>query len=553
MNDDKKMTKKAFTETNAACQSMLEHEADSIFIIDPASRRFIDVNEKAAAWLGYTKQELLAMKVDDIYATDQAIMIGAHWDVTAHNDIIIKHIHRRKDGSPMAVEINSRIIDYDGRKAIQNRVRDVTEQTKIEEKMNWEQLVNFALSELSSELINSSRTIPEIATSVLHWSQFITKSDQGFVSSIDPAQGDMIVHSVTSMLSRLALPENKAILFNSELITQSNEFQTHSLITKMPFFTNNPMLSESSKCALGEQAHIYNFLSVPALVGGNLVGQIVLANTDSGYNSKHLTAIIRLAQPYAISVQRLRNELELSQSQEIFKTKVQELTIELEKAKADLAREADDRIKIEEEIQSHQKEKEVLLKEIHHRVKNNMQIITSLLNLQAMQISDDYLSKLFRDNIDRICTIAKIHEKLYKSTNLARINIKDYINELVDDLLKSYNKKDNIIVQINVDDIYLGIPEAIPFGLLINEIIINAMKHAFPAGINGEIMIRFKKNADSNNEIIIADNGIGFPKIIDFNNPITLGLELITVLSHQLKGSITLDSTSGTCYTIIFP
>lgn len=199
------------------------------------------------------------------------------------------------------------------------------------------------------------------------------------------------------------------------------------------------------------------------------------------------------------------------------------------------------------------KEKEVLLREIHHRVKNNMQVISSLLNLQSAHIKDKTLREMFDEAQNRIQSMSLIHEKLYQSKELAYIDFKEYIKALTTDLVRSFGvKKDKIAIVINVEDISLDIDTAIPCGLIINELVSNSLKHAFPDGREGEIVIALKR-VEGGIELRVADNGVGIPEELDFKKTRSLGLRLVTILAEdQLQGSIELKRDGGTDFRITF-
>ena len=196
------------------------------------------------------------------------------------------------------------------------------------------------------------------------------------------------------------------------------------------------------------------------------------------------------------------------------------------------------------------KEKEILLREIHHRVKNNMQIISSLLNLQVAYIKDKETAEMFRDSQERIKAMALVHEKLYKSQDLANINFQEYIKDLVHDLSQSYRIMSGAIsLTLDVEDVSLGVDTAIPLGLVINELVSNSLKHAFPGG-RGSIRIAL----DSTEEgivLTVSDNGVGIPEYVDFRHTESLGLNLVTILAEdQLGGEITLNRKDGTEFRI---
>ena len=203
----------------------------------------------------------------------------------------------------------------------------------------------------------------------------------------------------------------------------------------------------------------------------------------------------------------------------------------------------------EERIRLSLKEKEVLLKEVHHRVKNNLQIISSLLNLQSKYIKDDQALEMFKESRNRIRSMTLIHEKLYRSKDLANIDVAEYIQNLSSNLFRSYNSG-RVSLKTHVDDILLGIDTAIPCGLIINELVSNSLKHAFPDK-HGEILVNLHRD-DGKFTLAVRDNGVGFPESVDFRNTDSLGLQLVCTLTDQLDGIIELNRTGGTEFKITF-
>jgi len=210
--------------------------------------------------------------------------------------------------------------------------------------------------------------------------------------------------------------------------------------------------------------------------------------------------------------------------------------------------------KVEEKIKAALAEKIVLLKEVHHRVKNNMQIISTLLDLQSDVIPDERSRNCLRESQNRIRSMALIHERLYESENFSSINAGEYIRDLSQHLFSSY-AVDTTRISLNIDagHICLEINRAIPCALIINELISNSLKHAFPDGQRGEISIRVSSGKDRIT-LEVADNGVGMPAGHDFRDTGTLGLQLVNLLAKQLSGSISFDvGHKGTVAVISFP
>lgn len=219
-----------------------------------------------------------------------------------------------------------------------------------------------------------------------------------------------------------------------------------------------------------------------------------------------------------------------------------------------------DRKEAEEQIKASLLEKEVLLKEIHHRVKNNLQIISSLLNLQSEYIRDPRAYTMFRESQHRVRSMALIHERLYRSKDLSRIDAADYVSTLTTNLFRSYGGDEKgIDMQIDVEPLSFNIDAAIPVGLIINELVSNALKYAFPdrgaagSGQQKRIVVCIRKENDTTTGLIVRDNGIGFPASLDFSNTATLGMQLVVTLTKQLQGTIRLERVDGSAFIISFP
>jgi two-component sensor histidine kinase/PAS domain-containing protein len=210
-----------------------------------------------------------------------------------------------------------------------------------------------------------------------------------------------------------------------------------------------------------------------------------------------------------------------------------------------------ERKRTEEAVRTSLREKEILLKEVHHRVKNNMQIISSLLFLQSSYVRDPYDVELFRESQMRVKSMATVHERLYRSEDLSSIEFSEYVRTITDELLASYTRP-GIELMTAVDDVRFGVDIAIPCGLLITELVTNAIKHAFPEGRDGRINIAGNLT-DGMMHLSVADNGIGYPADVDFTGGETLGVMLIRGLTDQLDGTIVLDRTGGSRVMITFP
>ena len=273
---------------------------------------------------------------------------------------------------------------------------------------------------------------------------------------------------------------------------------------------------------------ITSYLAYPLKVGEELIGAFYFCQNKPFENREKLLEIAdEIAEPLAVAIRQAR----LSEENES-KTK---------------------------DLEASLKEKEILLKEIHHRVKNNLQIIQSLLYLQSKNVRDQNSLNLFRESQNRVKSMALIHENLYRSGDFANINFHDYIKSLTGHLLQTYKSGEpNIKIKLNISDVSFSIDQGIPCGLIVNELVSNSLKYAFPHDNSGEIEISLNTDNrlfDSSVKryiLKVSDNGIGMPKDFDFIASDSLGIKLVHNLVNQLDGDIVFDSETGTCVTVSF-
>jgi PAS domain S-box-containing protein len=228
-------------------------------------------------------------------------------------------------------------------------------------------------------------------------------------------------------------------------------------------------------------------------------------------------------------------------------------TTELVDARERLETELTERRRAEAQVVVSLREKEVLLKEIHHRVKNNLQVISSLLSLQARHVQDQQVIGVLQESRQRIRSMALVHEKLYQSQDLTRIDFAEYLRSLASYLFRSYELTPRLVsLVVAADDVFLGIDTAIPCGLLVSELISNALKHAFPDGRGGEVLVAIRSGRDGHLTLTVSDDGVGFPEDLDLGNTRSLGLQLVNTLVSQIDGTIELDGDGGTTFRVTF-
>jgi PAS domain S-box-containing protein len=219
-----------------------------------------------------------------------------------------------------------------------------------------------------------------------------------------------------------------------------------------------------------------------------------------------------------------------------------------------ILRDVTTRTRAEDKIRSALREKEALLKEIHHRVKNNLQVVSSLLGLQSRGVADAETRRMFQESQNRVHSMALLHETLYESEDLSQVNFPEYVAQLAQHLFRSYGVGGNRIrLRAEVEGLRLNMDMAVPCGLIINELVSNSLKYAFSDGRSGEICIEFHRDSNNQGTLLVADNGTGLPAGLDPATVRSLGLRLVRTLSEQLGVALEIRSENGTRVQLTFP
>ena len=417
----------------------------------------------------------------------------------------------RKDGSRRIIETSvSLIVGSDGAPAgFRGIVHDITARKKAEG-------VNRILSGISEKILSADLSLKELGDMVITHAKELTHGEQAFVSESDfettGAAGNKDSGAMRQRIVASTMPDEVQQAMLDIGRGGRERILGHEFNVQEAFYANDASKHELYRSLPAGHIHIQRFLVAPAIMQNKLMGLVCVANSPRDYTESDLETMKRLAGMFAIAINRIWNE---------------------------------------KQIRVSLKEKELLLKEIHHRVKNNMQIISSLLGLQSSHVKDKRDAALFEVSQDRVRSMALVHEKLYQSESMSGIDFQDYIADLVEELHNSYYLGDRVNIAINAKNILVNIDDAIPCSLIIHELVSNAMKHAFPDGRNGNITIEFYQDGQ-NSVLRIRDDGIGLPAGFDYRNTESLGLQLVNALTQQLRASFEVDSTGGTAFTIVF-
>lgn len=384
-----------------------------------------------------------------------------------------------------------------------------------------------------AEIASKTLDVDDLLHAILGKVRALVKAQTGSVFAVDSSSGDFRFIGSKGLNSA-----------EKDSYMKINESLVKKVISEKKAVFLQHIENNSKTLNPEDPEHRQSSLGMPIFVGGNVAAVFVLQNKETkepfNMDDEHILSIILGEMSFALENGMLHSKVK-SHLKEI-----QEHTIRLNQ-------EINERKRVEEQAKNSLKEKEILLREIHHRVKNNMQIISSLLNLQSQYVKDKESLEMFRESRNRILSMAFVHEKLYQSKDLTKIDFDDYIRSMTQHLLRTCSVDPRAVrLNINCSDIFLSIDMAVPCGLIINELISNTFKHAFSEGRKGEITIDFRSDADNRLTLVVSDTGIGLPKDIDISNSKTLGLQLIKDLVDQLKGTLEIERDGGAAFRITF-
>lgn len=404
-------------------------------------------------------------------------------------------------------------------------VEDITERKQAEDAL-WQQIQRERLMGAIAQRMRESLDLKAILNTTVASVQKLLLADRVLVYRVWPdGSGSAIAEAVAAGWTKILDITFPVEVFPEESYQRYVRGRTYALADREQGGVL-PCLVEFLQ-QIGVRAKVV----VPIIQQETLWGLLIAHQCEQPrqWQSWEIALLEQLATQLAIAIQQ----------SEIY----EQLQIELQRSK-----------KAEETIKASLNEKELLLKEVHHRVKNNLQVISSLFSLQSQYIEDPQILSILSDSQNRIGSMALIHEKLYHSSNLAKIDFADYIQNLVSNLFASYNISPNLIrLKLHISNISLNLDRAIPCGLLINELVTNSLKHAFPKQQAGEISIDFSVNPKGKVCLIVKDTGVGLPEGLDLQMINSLGLRLVRALTRQLKGKLEVFNSNGTVFQIIFP
>ncbi|WP_051295076.1 PAS domain S-box protein [Maridesulfovibrio bastinii] len=496
-------TQEKLSESRTLYQAVFDGAGDAVFVSN-SSGRFIEVNRAACSNLGYSRDELLGLTASDIFSHKYCRRIPDQISTIERDGQSFFEVeYVRKDGTIFPAELSSRAIDFGGKKAFLTISRDISERKKSERNATMSRMRFKALYELSHMSDGSQEVLWEFT---VNKSIEISSSRSGFICRVDGAGQDI-------RIARLYTCDGGQVVPVEASEIEADGILLKCIRTRKPVIMNNIIRKKALGMLPGSEYLPSRGLALPILDSGKVVAVLSVFDKEKTYSRRDIYNLNLLIEGMWQIVCKKESEL---------------------KVRASL------------------REKETLLREVHHRVKNNMQVISSLLNLQTEYIRDPEDLKLIRHSIERVRSMAYVHEHLYRSDDLSRINFASYIEYLGDRLFKAYGCGSKIRFVNSLDIVRLSIDQALPCGLIVNELITNAINHAFPDDFKDDqrfvkVILRCYEDTV---ELDVQDNGVGCSSEEGRG---TLGLTLVETLVSQLGGNLSKDCMHGTRYQLTFP
>jgi PAS domain S-box-containing protein len=488
---------------NQRYQFLTKYANDVIMLCDE-DRNIVDANEKAIEVYGYQPEELYRLNVKDIRAAGAVdSIVGDFNKADIEKGAFLQTVHKHRDGTIFPVEISLRPMEIEGKKYFQGIIRDISERKRFEQKLlETNERLECANEELQSAQEELQRQLEQVKAS----QNELKLSEKKYRSIFENTGTASVIIEDDTTISLANLEFEKLSGYSrSEIEGKIKwiEFVWKPDLERMKDYHHQRRQDHNA----APRRYEFRFL--------DRIGKI-----------KDIFATVDMIPGTGKSVASL---------------------LDLTKRKA-----------AEQQVKASLREKEILLREIYHRVKNNLQVVSSLLNLQAEYAYDPKDKEIFKESQNRIRSMSLVHENLYKSPDLSKIDFSNYVRNLVNDLIRSYGfLSDQLIVMIDISDISLGVDTAIPCGLMINEMVTNSLKHAFKAPPKGkrkwELAIKLQVTEDKGYRLEVSDNGAGFVQAEEpLSDPASMGLQLIKTLVSQLDGKINVEHKNGTRFVVEF-
>jgi PAS domain S-box-containing protein len=582
---ERKLAEEALRDSEERYRALFEGAAEGIAVADLGTKLILYANPSYCEMYGYSVEQLVQLRVEDLHPTESLAEVVAEFEAQArgHKTLATNIPCLRKDGSVFFVDINTRPMVIAGRPVVVGFFIDITERKRAE----------AALRALSVRQQAMLAAIPDILMEVDHrriytWANqagldffgadvlgreasAYFEGEQDTYNTVEPLfQGGEEVIYVESWQRRR--DGQKRLLAWWCRVLKDEQGRVTGALSSARDITD----AKQAEAALRESEERFSVfmthLPASAFIK-DAEGRMVFANRYlqelfgiQDYAGKTTPELIpgELAVQMTEDDRRALAEGILSTQQTFRDTQGRERTFETLKFPihttgkpvrlGGVALDITGLKQTEAALRASLEEKTALLQEVHHRVKNNLQIVSSLLNLQASQEKSQPVLAALRETQNRVRSMAMLHEMLYRSESLARINIAAYLEGLCAHLFRAFGADpERVRLDCRTTAVELGLAQAVPCGLIVNELVSNALEHAFPQGRAGRITVEMRRDADDRLVLGVADDGVGLPAGLDFSQTATLGLQLVRILTTQLKGTLGVSRGQGSAFQVTFP
>ncbi len=590
---ERKKTEDILRDSEEKFRAIFEYANDGILIADVSSRRFVAANRRICEMLGYSEDELLGLDIEEIHPKDALPRVIEEFKrQVAGEKIVAPDLPvLRKDGTVFYADISTAAFMFGGRRYSVGAFRDITERKKAEailrdseekfrtifESVNDGILIadpsdrrfvaaNRAICEMlgytADELTGLGVEDIHPRDALPHVMEEFEKQASGEIiiaSDLPVQRKDGTVFFADVGTARITLGGRQCLLGVFRDITERKRMEEE--IRETNRLLHSLMQAIPDMVYYRDAEGRYVMANRMTAVSMGLPMEDLIGKTNYDFMPREMAEMCIQSDEAAIKSIRPEHSEEHFKGpdgQMIYLDTIKTCIYDDEGRHTGLlgiSRDITERVLMEEQLRKSLIERETLLRELYHRTKNNMNVIRSLINLQTSSlVADEKIHQMFRDLQNRIMSMSLVHERLYRSQDLSHVRLRDYVGDLTDAMLRAYKvRPGSVAVKLDIADFELSIDTLLPCGLVINELMANSFKYAFPDGRSGEITISGHISHDGEIRLAYADNGVGFPEGFDMTSTGTLGLKLIKgLMTSQLRGKVEITARPGAAFTFTF-
>ena len=494
-------------ESEERYRALFENSQSIMLLVDPKTGDIIDANKSASRWYGWSLDELRNKKIFDINALSPEETRREMEMAEKEKRNVFFFRHRRASGDIREVEVYSGPIPFKGKQLLYSIIHDISVQKKMEEELKR----NAARMQSQVEILQyRSESVQDFLDYALKQALALTSSLYGYIYFYDEEKRLFTLNTWSKEVMESCTVQNPSTIYPlhgtgiwGEAVRQRKTIMVNDFQNPHPLKKGYP------------EGHVEltRFLTIPLIVNDKIVAVVGVGNKETDYDEsdvQHLTILMDSAWKV---VNQMESSIEISRLLE---------------------------------------EKELLLREVHHRVKNNMNTVMGLLSLQANSTDSASAADTLRDARSRINSMMIVYDRLFRSADYRSISLRGYLEPLMDDIITSSTLSAVITSEKQIDDFTLNTDKLIPIGIIVNELLTNAMKYAYTGRPNGSITLSASRNKNTV-EIVVHDDGPGLPEAVLYGGTAGFGLELVRMMLEQLNGTIRIENDHGARFSISIP